>query len=236
MAQDQNAKLMTLREEDIVDYLCQHPDFFVDKPSLIAELDLPHHTGGEAISLVERQVSILRERNMDMRHRLTTLLDNARNNDKLFEKTKRLILSLLEAKDINDVIDALMYSFTNDFEIHETVLVLFAENIEDDHVTSDKNVRIISLSTAQSILGTIISNNRTVCGQLDSAEQQLIFAEHASSIASTAIAPLSTGNPIGLLAIGNPDPDHYRSSMNTLFLTYIGEVLSRVLPEHLPYH
>jgi uncharacterized protein YigA (DUF484 family) len=183
--------------------------------------------------LVERQVSILRERNMDMRHRLTALIDNARVNDKLFEKTKRLILSLLEAQDINDFIDALMHSFANDFDIHHTVLLLFSEQVDEETLSTKSNVLITHFSSAQQILGTIISNNQTVCGQLDTGEQQFIFQKQANDIGSTAITPIASATPLGILAIGNSDPDYYRSSMSTLFLSYIGEVISRLLPQHL---
>jgi uncharacterized protein YigA (DUF484 family) len=223
---------VTMTEEDMANYLRQHPDFFIDKPSLLANLSLPHESG-KAISLVERQVSVLRERNMDMRHRLTALIDNARINDQLFEKTKRLILSLLEAQDINDFIDALMHSFTNDFAIPHTVLLLFSEHIDEEHLSTKSHVKIAGYSESQHILGTIISNNQTVCGQLDTGEQQFLFEKDATAIGSTAITPLAGANPLGILAIGNSDPDYYRSSMNTLFLSYIGEVLSRLLPQHL---
>lgn len=223
---------VAITEEDVANYLRQHPGFFIDKPSLLANLSLPHESG-KAISLVERQVSVLRERNMDMRHRLTALIDNARTNDQLFEKTKRLILNLLEAEDINDFIDALMHSFSSDFNIPYTMLLLFSEHINESSLSTKSNVKVESYSVSQQVLGTIISNNQTVCGQLDTGEQQFLFADHAEKIGSTAIAPLAKANPLGVLAIGNGDPDYYRSSMNTLFLSYIGDVISRLLPRHL---
>ena len=34
----------------------------------------------------------------------------------------------------------------------------------------------------------------------------------------------------GVLAIGSRDPQHYKSSVGTLFLGYIAEVLGRVVP------
>lgn len=221
-----------ISEDDVADYLRQHLDFFVDKPSLLADLELPHQTGS-AVSLVERQVSVLRERNMDSRHRLSQLLENARNNDKLFEKTKRLILSLLEAQDINDVIDAILYSFSNDFNIEHTSLLLFSDSFNEKKISANDNVHVVSLMTARQIMGTIISNNRTVCGQLEHVEQEFIFNKNATAIGSTAITPLCAATPLGVLAIGNADADYYRSSMSTLFLTYIGEVLSRILPQHI---
>jgi uncharacterized protein YigA (DUF484 family) len=33
--------------------------------------------------------------------------------------------------------------------------------------------------------------------------------------------------------VGNSDPNFYKSSMGTLFLSYIAEILNRVLPNHL---
>ena len=73
-----------LEPEQVAAFLQQNPHFFEAYPDLLSELSLPHESGG-AVSLVERQIAVLRERNMDMRHRLSKLLDNARDNDKLFD-------------------------------------------------------------------------------------------------------------------------------------------------------
>ncbi|WP_164247913.1 DUF484 family protein, partial [Stenotrophomonas maltophilia] len=77
-------------------YLSQHPEFFVEHDELIPELRIPHQPG-DAVSLVERQVRLLRERNIEMRHRLSQLMDVARENDRLFDKTRRLVHDLLDA-------------------------------------------------------------------------------------------------------------------------------------------
>ena len=223
---------LPITDDDVAEYLRQNTQFFIDRPSLLADIHLPHQTG-DAISLVERQVSVLRDRNKEMRQRLYALLENARTNDKLFEKSKRLILSLLEAQDINDLLNALSDSFENDFGIQYTMIVLFDEHIGNHQIACRQSVQILPLSTAQQVLGTIISNNQTVCGQLDIEEQQLIFQGNADAIGSTAITPLASAQPLGVLAIGNDDPDYYRSSMSTLFLSYIGDVLNRLLPQHL---
>lgn len=80
--------------ESVAAYLSAHPEFFVDHDELIPDLRIPHLQGG-AVSLVERQVKLLRERNIEMRHRLSHLMDVARDNDRLFDKTRRLVLDLL---------------------------------------------------------------------------------------------------------------------------------------------
>lgn len=228
-----NEKVPTLADplepEQIEAYLREHPDFFEKHHELLAEITLPHESGS-AVSLVERQVAILRERNIDMRHRLSKLLDNARDNDKLFDKTKRLVLSLLEGQDMGDIIDALHYSFDKDFNIHYTSVILFGNA---DKVPSSQ-ARIVSITEAREYVGPLLKNSRAVCGTLGAKEMQFIFGEHASEIGSVATVPLIHGSVFGLLSIGNRDPHYYRSSMGTLFLSYIAEVLNRLLPEYLP--
>src|SRR5690606_37875789 len=210
-----------LDPELVAAYLRQHPDFFVYQKDLLADLVLPHESG-PAVSLVERQVSVLRERNMDMRHRLSKLLDNARDNDKLFDKTKRLILNLLEGQDLGDIVDSLFYSFDKDYEIHYTSLLFFGH---EDKIPSSQ-ARVVGISAAQQHIGPLLKNNRAMCGTLGDEELRFLFGKHADEIGSVATVPLVHGNAFGILAIGNRDPHYYRSSMGTLFLGYIAEILN----------
>ncbi len=218
-----------MTDDQVAEYLEAHPDFFVQHRKLLADLELPHESG-PAVSLVERQVSVLRERNMDMRHRLSKLLDNARENDKLFDKTKRLVLALLEGRDMGDIVDALFFSFDQDFNIHYTSLLLFGH---PDRIPSSQ-ADIVSISEARKHIAPLLKNNRAMCGTLGEGELKFLFGDNAGQIGSVATVPLVHGNAYGLLAIGNRDPHYYRSSMGTLFLGYIAEVLNRLLPEHLP--
>jgi len=215
-------------EQQITAYLRENPDFFVKQPSLLADLRLPHESG-EAISLVERQVSILRERNMDMRHRLSKLLDNARENDQLFDKTKRLVLSLLEGKNLTDTTDKLLHSFNNDFKIHHTTLLLYGSA----EALPNTAARIVSVQEVREHIGTLLKGNKAMCGAFSETETQYLFGKDAEKVGSAALVPLSFGNNFGLLAIANRDPNYYRSSMGTLFLSYIAEVLNRILPAQI---
>ncbi len=218
-----------LDPEQVADYLRHHPEFFVDHQELLGDLFLPHESG-PAVSLVERQVSILRERNIDMRNRLSKLLDNARENDKLFDKTKRLILSLLEGQDLGDIVDALHYSFDKDFNIHFTSLQLYG-NI--DKLPSSQ-ARVVSIAQAREHIAPLLKSNRAMCGTLGQKELSFLFGKHAGEIGSVATVPLIHGTTFGMLAIANRDPNYYRSSMGTLFLGYIAEVLNRLLPKYMP--
>jgi uncharacterized protein len=218
-----------LDPEQVAAFLQENPHFFEAHQDLLTELSLPHESGS-AVSLIERQVAVLRERNMDMRHRLSKLLDNARDNDKLFDKTKRLVLTLLEGQDMGDIIDALFYCFDKDFNIQFTTLYLFG-NI--DKIPSSQ-AQVVSIAQARESIGNLLKSNRAMCGTLNQKEMQFLFGKYADEIGSVATVPLMHGSVFGMLAIGNRDPHYYRSSMGTLFLGYIAEVLNRLLPKYLP--
>jgi hypothetical protein len=221
----------TLNDNQVAAYLRDNPQFFINHGGLLADLSLPHESG-DAISLIERQVSVLRERNMDMRHRLSSLLDNARDNDKLFEHTKRLVLTLLEARDLGDGVDALRFSFDNEFNIEYTSLIFLG----DASRIPGSEARVVSPTEARRHIDSLMKNNRAFCGKMSEDELTFLFGDKAASeIGSVACVPLVHGTTFGLLAIANKDTNYYRSSMGTLFLSYIAEVLNRTLPPHMKF-
>jgi uncharacterized protein YigA (DUF484 family) len=207
--------------EAVAAYLSAHPEFFVDHDELIPELRIPHLPGG-AVSLVERQVKLLRERNIEMRHRLSQLMDVARDNDRLFDKTRRLVLDLLDSSSLEDVIGAVDESLRHEFQVPFVSLILFSE-------TPLSVGRSVSQAEAQQAIGGLLAGGKTICGVLRPHELTFLFGEETSKeIGSAAVVALSQQQ--GILAIGSRDPQHYKSSLGTLFLGYIAEILTRVLP------
>jgi uncharacterized protein YigA (DUF484 family) len=228
----------TLQEFDdldpdlIANYLRRHPDFFIDYENLLSDLALPHHTGEHAISLVERQVSVLRARNRDVRGRLNRLLDTARDNDRLFQKTQKLVLGILDQTSIDGIVDTVEASLRDDYQVDACSLLL----IDQPHrVTA--TARTVSMEQASSNIGALLNSRQATCGHLRPEEINFLFINASKPIRSAAVMPLSQqGQPLGALAIGSFDPDYYRSSMGTLFLTYVADVLNRSIPRCVPSH
>ena len=214
---------VTLEADQVADYLRRHPEFFVDHDELIPEMRIPHQPG-DAVSLVERQVRLLRERNIEMRHRLSQLMDVARDNDRLFDKTRRLVLDLLDATSLEDIVSTVEDSLRHEFQVPYVSLILF----------SDNNLpvgRSVSSAEAHQAIGGLLSGGKTVCGVLRPHELAFLFCEdEREQVGSAAVVPLTFQGLHGVLAIGSPDPQHYKSSLGTLFLGYVAEVLARTLP------
>ena len=82
--------------QDIKTFLEQHPDFLVEHPDLLETLQVPHGLDGPAVSLVERQVQVLRDRQAESRQRLAELVRNARDNEALVGRVHALALQPTE--------------------------------------------------------------------------------------------------------------------------------------------
>lgn len=214
--------------DQVAAYLKLHPDFFLKRDDLLTELEVAHPAGG-AVSLLERQVSVLRERSVDLRHRLNSLLDNAHTNDRLFEQTKKLVLQLLEAHSLDQIVDTFTRSIEQDFQVDFASVVL----IGNPALHHGLRARLVSYGEAREHIDGILKSSKAVCGVLRPEEVKFLFPEHSRQVGSAAVIPLHRGQPLGVLAIASSDPHYFRSSMGTLFLGYIAEVVNRLLPKYL---
>lgn len=221
-------KQIDTTEQLVRDFLQDNPTFLDKNPDILESLTLPHNAGN-AVSLVERQVGVMRDRNNEMRNRLDNMLETAHDNDLLFEKTKRLVLNLLEAKNLAALVETLYDSLGKDFAIDFYSLTLLG----DEEQLPATMARVASIEKANEKVGTLLSSNRAVCGVLREDEMLFLFGEKGLQVGSVAAVPLRFNNLYGILAVGNSDPNFYKSSMGTLFLSYIAEVLHRILPQYL---
>ena len=113
-----------INEKSVADYLQAHPDFFERHQSLLTTLRIPHRPGA-AVSLVERQVSSLRQKNLQLERKLRDLVDVARSNDDLADKIHSLATRLLAAGSRAQAVDVAEELLRSSFNADQPVLVLF---------------------------------------------------------------------------------------------------------------
>ncbi|MEH6591177.1 MAG: DUF484 family protein [Halioglobus sp.] len=212
-----------LTDEAVREYLKDHSDFLERNPDMLDYLHISH-ASGSAISLVEKQVSVLRERNIEMRRRLNTLTSNARDNDKLYEQTRGLILNLLEANSPAELSRAFNQSMKDDFQVEHSSMILFGEQS-----SQDSDCRVESAESAKIEIGAMLKGRKAVCGPMRKEELSYLFPS-AGEIGSAALMPLYNSEELGVIAVGSSDANRYSSSMGTLFLSQIADVVVRLLP------
>lgn len=213
-----------LTAEMVAQYLKQYPDFFINNNEALLAIKLRHESG-KAISLVEHQLNRLRARNQELQQQLTQLIEVARENDRLFEKTRRLILELLEANTLENLTATLEDTLRHDFKVDKVAFILF----HDIPLATGRSCKI---EEAQSKLGSLLSTDKITTGQFRETVLEFLFEQH-HNIASTALVPLHNSNLIGLLALGSDDAYRYQRETGTLFLRQISDILCRILPRFL---
>lgn len=210
-----------LNDEAVREYLRENGDFLQRNPDLLDYLHVPH-ASGSAVSLVEKQVSVLRERNVDMRHRLSALTTNARDNDKLYEQTRKLILRLLEADSLDSLYRSFVEGMRREFDVDYASMVLYGES-------PDGACRVEDAENVRAEIGSLLRSGNPVCGALRQEELNFLFPD-AGAVGSAALSPLGDGGEFGLIAVGSTDANKYSPNMGTLFLSHIGDVIVRLLP------
>jgi len=212
-----------ISEEQVAAFLGEHPDFFLSHQALLADLTLPHESG-KAISLLERQVSILRDYYRDTRLQLGVLLENARENDQLFEITRTLVLGLLRAESVEELIASVRDTLLHQNHI-DACEVVFNGN---PGRSSAKAVRVDNGLTER--FADVFRLEHTHCGAPDPVQLDYLFGDHAVNIRSTAICPIQgSGDLLGILAIGSTQSNYFNINLDTLFLDFIGNVVGVVL-------
>lgn len=215
-----------LSDEAIAHYLQTHPEFFERHHQLLASLRVPH-TSGPAVSLVERQVGILRSRNAKLDRKLAELVSIAHANDALAEKIHQLACRLIEATHQGEVLNVISATLEQDFGAEFTTLLIFRS---DRHSESDGIMRVVDRNDESlNAFASAMEMKAPRCGRLTEAQRELLFTRHAADVGSAALAPLGRDNPLGLLAVGSRSPDRFLPTMSVEFLTRIGELIATAM-------
>jgi len=214
----------------VAEYLAAHPDFFERHPTLLASLRLPHVRGdGTTVSLVERQLEVLRERSRELELRLRTLVENGRANDALADKIHRLAKRLIHARDTHARLAAIESSLREEFGAREFVVLL----TRGDSALNGIDARCLRALPADDerlrSFESLFASGKPRCGRIRDSQREFLFPAAETAVGSVALVPLGAGGSHGLLAIASADADHFNPTMSTEFLARIGELVATAL-------
>lgn len=210
---------MKLEAEDVAAYLKAHPEFFEQHPELLTEIALPHPNGGKTISLAERQVASLRDKNAQLTAKLKELIEFGEENDAIGERVHRFSLSLLMARSLDARLAAIHYNLREDFAVPHVALRLWVEppagSDRPEFGPVSQELRLY----AESLLNP-------VCGPQPLFETGSWFGEEAHRLKSFALLALRADRAFGLLVLASEDPQRFYPGMGTLYLKRLGELIS----------
>ncbi len=217
-------------DAEIADYLQHNTDFFERHAALLTKLKLPHGRGTATVSLVERQVSALREKNQSLEARLRELIDVARGNDVLAAKIHRLACRLVRARNADTLLDSMETSLREDFGASEWLLLLAPSRPTGFANIDSRHLRLIDPSAPElKMFETLFESARPRCGQIRDSQRDFLFGAGTIEIGSAALVPLGKEIGFALLAIGSPDAQRFHPAMSTDFLARIGDLVGEAV-------
>lgn len=219
-------------ERDVVAHLLDHADFLERHPEVLEHLRL-RHEAGRAVSLIERQVDILRARNQQLQGRLTELLETARENETRVWHLNTLARALLKAESSADIMAGLTACLKRDFGVDVAFL-----GVKGDAASSPAPaLEIIPPGdTRLSTFDNFFRLGQVVCGPLSADHARQLFPgwDHkAAPLASAALVPL--GKPVtrGMLALASREAKRFEPDMGTLFLELLADLVAAGLRREL---
>ncbi len=216
-----------ITEDDIANYLANTPDFFERHAELLAAVQLSSPHSQRAVSLQERQATLLRDKIKMLELRIMDMIRNVNDNmvlsDKLLQWARTLFLNT-DARALPDVMAA---KLAEQFAVPQVGIKVwgvhtchagagFAQGVSDD-----AKLFVSSLT-------------EPFCG-VNTGLEAINWLPEPQAAASLAILPLregpvgSTTPAFGVLVLASPDAQRFNSTMGTDFLARVAELASAAL-------
>jgi len=206
-----------MRSEDVAQYLQDNPQFFEQHIETLAQITLPHPHGGRMVSLSERQLLALRDKNKELEKKLHELIEFAKMNDALQHKVHEFVVALFAARDLATLREMIPHLLRDIFSVPHTALQLWQVN--------PPSAEVLAFADAQ---------GQPVCLHHAMHDTSGWFGETAAQLHSFAYLPLHAGSEtIGLLVLSSEDKQRFYPEMGTVFLERIAEAVSSALHPHL---
>lgn len=209
--------------EIVAKYLRKEPDFLLEHPEILDQLNLPHESG-QAVSLIEKQVQRLREQNRSLSRKLNQLVQVATDNEALMTRLHHLTLELMVIEGLGPFFDHLSQALLSEFKADILNISLFDRDVETQAKTPVLNLRRDDPELKP--FEETLDKGETICGRLNRNKLDFLFGSRAQWVQSTALVPLGKD---GLLAIGSSDAAYFYPGMGTLFLDLLATVITRRL-------
>ena len=212
-----------MKSEEVAKYLQDNPQFFEDHADFMSRMLIPHPHGGRTISITERQMLSLRDKNKQLDAKMNELLEYGEENDAISEKMHRLGVAMIAAASFQAVLHTLNFHLRDDFAIPQVALRLWdrPENLQELPEFADVSEELQTFAETLS---------QPYCGPTAGFETSSWFGDASKHVRSQALVAMRNGGgTIGMIALGSEDAQRFYAGMGTLYLERLGEMASAAL-------
>jgi uncharacterized protein YigA (DUF484 family) len=239
-----------MNDREVAEYLLANPEFFAEHAEILATIRLGNPHGKAAVSLQERQMEMLRDKNKHLERRLAELLRYGHENDSIASKFNRWTIRVMAERDPYALPRTIATGLREIFDVPQAALRVW--DVAEPYAQADfarhvgEEVRIFAGSLTTPYCG---ANTGFEAAQWLTPAVNAVADESASGAATSepahvteSIALLALRDPeaneqaptFGLLVMGSADSRRFHDGMATDFLTQIGALASAALSRLLP--
>lgn len=212
---------MNVTQEQAAQYLREHPDFFLHQNELLLQLHLPSVHDGQAVSLAERQMQVMREKSAKLEGRLHELIQYAEENEAISDKVQQTSLALQRTHSVDAALLALYQELTDRYSIPHSAMRLWGTTLTPDLP------EFLSANLSVHELAEALHKPR--CSAELPADMRAWFGEAGEHLRSFAVLPLKEGDLHGMLVLASEDARRFYPEMGTLYLGRIAAHISAAL-------
>ena len=196
------------QENLVAEWLLATPGFFDRHSNLLAQIQLKSPHGDKAISLQEKQMTVLRSQNKDLNQRLAEMLTFGAQNDKTQNLMVVWLAALLATNDYAKAVEIVTEGLNKIFELGQAVFIKANE-------------------LPEGLLSALAS--QPYCGAVQGASQALLDVAKVSEGSLAALALSSEGKDLGLLVLISPRAERFTSEMGLVYLKQLGYLAAAAL-------
>lgn len=212
-------------QERVARFLAANPDFFLHRPDLLTAMNIPHPRGEGTASLIERQVQVLRDKHRRERDQLQSLVETARENERVANRLHEIALELMIATDLDSVFVSIPPLVRELFRVDAAVVRIERQSL------AGSRVELVHPNDPVFIeLRSRVTHGRSVVdNRLPASIKTNLFGGDAERMHSAMLVPVGGKRPIGVLSLATSEKNRFAADQGTFYLDRLGELMGAVL-------
>jgi len=235
MAEDATAlnQETSLSEEQVEEFLRDHPDFLTQHPALLDVMTPPMRwSGDKVVDMQSFMLDRLRGEQDDLKDAANLLISTTRANMMIQTRTHAGVIALLGAEDLEKLIHVICFDLPLLLDV-DAVSLCFETGDKGHPGLGDADIRWFAPGTIDKVLG---GDNEFAKLLEHTSDDGAVFGEAAGIVQSAALARIGPGGslPAGLLALGSRTRGAFHGGQGTDLLIFLARVLENSLLRHFP--
>jgi uncharacterized protein YigA (DUF484 family) len=212
-------------QERVARYLAANPDFFLGHADLLSAMNIPHPRGEGTASLIERQVHVLREKHRRERAQLQSLVETARENERVANRLHEVALELMVAADLDSVFVSIPPLVRELFRVDAAVV-----RVEHTSLAGNRAELVHPSEPVYVELRSRVTHGRSVVeNNLPASLRASLFGGDAERMHSAMLVPVGGKRPVGVLVLATAERNRFAADQGTFYLDRLGELMGAAL-------